>query len=161
MIPGRIRRFCQGLRREAGSTTLDILTALAMTLTLAAIVVPSVSSQVRNARANALIGDIETIRNNLIKFFSNTQQMPIILDTALIITNRPGAEKINGVKGMTSGLFVNDKPITLWQGSYIEKEIAFNPFSGELLPGLFYRGYYQPGGAGHQRRTGGYKRPSG
>lgn len=106
--------------------------ALAITLALTVVVAPSVISQVREARANALIGDIEIIRNNLLKFFSDTQQMPILEDPRMI--NRSGVEKINGVEGLTSGIFLNDKSIISWQGPYIEREVLLNSFGGRYFP---------------------------
>lgn len=125
-LPTGLRtRWQAGWRKRGGFNTLDITVAMAITAALASVVVPSIKSSVDNARANSLIQEIDSIHNVLIRFYADTNQMPIIVGTS-DVTDINGNQNPRG----TSGLRFNGKPIIGWNGPYLGKDVGNNPFGG-------------------------------
>jgi type II secretory pathway pseudopilin PulG len=120
----RLKRFLSYLRGRGGFNTMDVTAALAITATLAAVVIPSVKGSMDNARVNSLMQEVTNIRNGLLKFNSDTNQMPAIVSVSDV-------GDINGNANQSSGLRVNGKPIITWQGPYMDKDIGKNPFGGD------------------------------
>lgn len=136
-------RHLSYLQKEGGFNIMDVTAAVAITATLASVVVPSVKGSMDNARISSLMQEVANIRNGLLKFNSDTNQMPVIVATS-DVTDINGNNPVAAVTSLdefgnpvtipavdgTSGLRINQKPIVTWQGAYLDKDVGKNPFGG-------------------------------
>lgn len=147
----RLKRFLSYLRGEGGFNIMDVTAAVAITATLAAVVVPSVKGSMDNARVGALTQEISAIRNGLLKFNVDTNVMPRLVRTVTTTTTDAtispptvtttstieplggSVALLNGIPNVNSGLRVNGNSLVDWKGPYLERDLIDNPFGGDYF----------------------------
>ena len=98
-----------------GFTLVEVLVILAILAALAAILVPTVSNQVRKANVGRVTGDITNLRSGVEAFLVNVHRYPADIEDLV--------SPINGTDTDISG---NNYPTGLtsrWEGPYIDRSI--------------------------------------
>ena len=99
-----------------GFTLVEVLVILAILAALAAVLVPTVTNQVRKADIGQVTGDVTNLRTGIEAFLVNVHRYPASIEQlAYPITNADG--DINGAT-YPNGL------VSRWEGPYIDRSIA-------------------------------------
>jgi prepilin-type N-terminal cleavage/methylation domain-containing protein len=115
--------------RRKGFTLVEVLVILAILAALAAILVPTVSNQVRKADVGRLTGDLTNLRSGVEAFLVNVHRYPGSISQLIYPLGDPSLD-------------VNDNPIPAglrgrWEGPYIDRilndDVLRTGFGGEIL----------------------------
>jgi prepilin-type N-terminal cleavage/methylation domain-containing protein len=102
--------------RRHGFTLVEVLVILAILAALAAVLVPTVSNQVRKADLGRVTGDLTNLRTGVEAFLVNVHRYPADIEDLVFPIDGADAD-ING-SGYPAGLQ------SRWEGPYIDRVIA-------------------------------------
>lgn len=101
-----------------GFTLVEVLVILAILAALAAILVPTVSNQVRKADVGRVTGDLTNLRSGIEAFLVNVHRYPGDIEDLVYPIQSDGSDQdING-QNYPTGL------VARWEGPYIDRVIA-------------------------------------
>lgn len=111
------------MKRPRGVTLMEVLIAMAIVATLAAVVYPTVTGQIRRGQATALGNQLDNLRQALGSYRQNVQRYPNALSQ---LTTQPvaGASDICGTAIPAANR-------ALWRGPYLNQNIAGDFAVGE------------------------------
>ena len=101
---------------RAGFTLVEVLVILAILSALAAILVPTVSNQVRKADLGRVTGDFTNLRTGVEAFLVNVHRYPASIEQLVFPITTTDAD-ING-STYPSGL------VSRWEGPYVDRQIT-------------------------------------
>ena len=113
------------MHRRAGVTLVELLIGLAIIATLAAILYPSVSVQLRRGQSTALANQFDNLRQAISNFDQNVTEYPRLL-TQLTVTPVAGDDDSCG----------NDLSVAQrnsWRGPYLTQNIVGNIVVGDAI----------------------------
>ena len=102
--------------RRAGFTLVEVLVILAILAALAAILVPTVSNQVRKADISQVTGDLTNLRTGVEAFLVNVHRYPAAIEQL--------AYPITTADADINGSTYPDGLVSRWEGPYIDRSIA-------------------------------------
>ena len=106
---------CWRSRARAAFTMVEILVALAIIAILAAILVPTVGSQLRQGKSTAVANQLSNLRSSIDAYRQNVVRFPLVLT---VLTTLPGATAVDAC-----GTVVPAANRALWRGPYLNDNI--------------------------------------
>ena len=114
--PGR------GIMRRAAFTLVEVVTAIVIVGALTAVTVPVFMQRSRAARADAIVGELESLRTGLFMFYNDVGRIPLRLDYLYAIPASPLDVCTNTIPTLNVGRF---------RGPYVARPIyRLNPAGG-------------------------------
>jgi type IV pilus assembly protein PilE len=107
------------LKRALGFTLMEILVALAIMAVLAAVIVPSLSQQIRSSNSTGLSQNLQSINNALQKY---REDVGYYTQDLTLLTTKPSAPASTDACGTT----LSSSDVALWDGPYLTLAISSN-----------------------------------
>lgn len=101
-----------------GFTLVEVLVILAILSALAAVLVPTVTNQVRKADINRVTGDLTNLRTGVEAFLVNVHRYPGDMEDLVFPIQTDGTDTDINAQNYSTGLAAN------WEGPYIDRAIT-------------------------------------
>ena len=112
----------RSVARRAGFTLVEVVTAIVILAALTAVTVPVFMQRSRAARADAIVGELETLRTALFMFYNDVGRLPLRLDYLYAMPASPFDVCANAIPTLNQGRF---------RGPYVARPIyRLNPAGG-------------------------------